>query len=63
MFMSPFNTLKSWGSSSSRDLRSTWPSGVTRPSSGRAHTSDLVSSPGRIVRNLYMVKGVPPKSV
>src|SRR5439155_583606 len=66
MFISPRSTLKSWGSSSSRNFRSTRPRGVTRASSGWAQTSwsswPRSSGATCIVRNLNMVNGLPPRS-
>src|SRR6059036_240921 len=58
--MSPSSTLNSCGSSSRRTFRSRRPIGVTRASSGWAHTCrpPLLESP-RIVRNLYIVNGLP----
>src|SRR2546425_430149 len=62
-FMSPSSTLNSCGSSSRRTFRSRRPIGVTRASSAWAHTCrpPLLEST-RIVRNLYIVNGLPPRS-
>src|SRR5437763_1425861 len=63
IFMSPCSTLKSWGSSLSRNFRSTRPIGVTRVSSGWAQTcGSRCAEATCIVRNLYIVNGWPPWS-
>ena len=63
IFMSPTSTFKSCGSSSSRNFRSTRPIDVTRASSGCAQTCGSRGADAtRIVRNLYIVNGMPPWS-
>src|SRR5215217_1345324 len=62
MFMSPFSTFTSCGSSSSRVPRRMPPIGVTRASFLVAHTAPASSAFTVIVRNLYIVNARPPTS-
>src|SRR5213592_3332481 len=64
MFMSPRSTLTSCGNSSTRSFRSTRPITVTRSSSGAAHTwRGPFPRSTCIVRNLWIVNGLPPTSI